>query len=355
MPGATGVVEVVREMKLSIIVPVYNMAADKKLNYCMDSLLRQTISDYEIIAVDDASTDDSLKILQEYAREYPGTVRVIAHKVNKRQGGAKNTGLSEATGEWIGFIDSDDWVSPDFYEKLLDKAKETGADMVGCDYNLVQEHTFKVGQVVQNNTADQTGILDEKKHGKLILRSGSMVIKIYKHRIIKEHGLAFPEGIFYEDNCAGPVWSLYYNHFEKVEEPLYYYYQHAASTVHYITQEKCEDRMTAARMLLQECRERGFLERYHKEIEYRFTELFFVNTLFSYMLGAKHKKMAFVKELKNGMFEAFPEFQENAYYQQLTDPEEKEMIKLLSKSAFLFFFYYGLKVKVRSIRKKLHI
>ncbi len=344
-----------REMKLSIIVPVYNMAGDGKLNYCLDSLLKQTISDYEIIAVDDASTDDSLKILQEYAREYPDKMRVIAHDINKRQGGAKNTGLREARGEWIGFIDSDDWVTPDFYEKLLNKAEQTGADMVGCDYNLVQEHTFTIGQIIQNNTLDQTGVLDEEKHKKLILRSGSMVIKIYRHQIIKENNLDFPEGIFYEDNCAGPVWSLYFNRFEKVEEPLYYYYQHPSSTVHYVTQEKCKDRMVAAKMLLQECKNRGFLETYEKQIEYRFTELFFVNTLFSYMLGAKHKKLAFVKELKKGMFETFPKFQENVYYQQFTNEEEKEMIELLSKSATRFFFYYGLKVKVRQIRKKLHI
>lgn len=342
-------------MKLSIIVPVYNMAGEGKLNFCLDSLLKQTITDYEIIAVDDASTDNSLEILQQYGEKYPQRVRVIAHQVNKRQGGAKNTGLCAAQGEWIGFIDSDDWIAPDYYEKLLKKAEETGADMVGCDYNLVHEHTFQVGQVVQNNTLDQTGVLDEEKHGKLIMRSGSMVIKIYKHDIIRENHLDFPEGIFYEDNCAGPVWSLYFRQFEKVEEPLYYYYQHDSSTVHYVTEQKCRDRMTAGAMLLQECRDRGFLEKYYKEIEYRFTELYFVNTLFSYMLGAKKKKLSFVKKMKHGMVEAFPDFQKNEYYQKLTNEEEKQMIEMLLRSERKFFYYYGLKVQVRKLRKKLHI
>ena len=117
-------------MKLSIIVPVYNMAADHRLNWCMDSLVNQTIEDYEIIAVDDCSTDDSLNILRNYEKEYPQKVKVIASPVNKKQGGAKNLGLAQAAGEWIGFIDADDWVTPDFYEKLLKKAQETGADMV---------------------------------------------------------------------------------------------------------------------------------------------------------------------------------------------------------------------------------
>ena len=80
-------------MKLSIIVPVYNMTAGGKLAKCLDSLVNQQMSDYEIIAVDDKSTDDSLQMLREYESRYPDKVRVIASPENKRQGGAKNLGL----------------------------------------------------------------------------------------------------------------------------------------------------------------------------------------------------------------------------------------------------------------------
>ena len=99
-------------MKLSVIVPVYNMAAEGKLNYCLDSLVNQTIDDYEIIAVDDCSTDNSLEILRTYEIKYPDKLKVIASSVNRKQGGAKNLGLEAAKGEWIGFIDSDDWIEP---------------------------------------------------------------------------------------------------------------------------------------------------------------------------------------------------------------------------------------------------
>ena len=339
-------------MKLSIIVPVYNMAGGGKLAFCLDSLLNQTISDYEIICVDDASTDNSVEILEQYSLEYPEKLTFVVHERNKRQGGAKNTGLSLARGEWIGFIDSDDWIAPDFYEKLLKKAEETGADMVGCDYSLVHEHTFEVGKVVQNNAPEQAGELDEERHKALIMRSGSMVIKIYKHQVIKEHQLDFPEGIFYEDNCAGPVWSVYFEHFEKVNEPLYYYYQHDTSTVHYVTEEKCRDRMVAGEKLLMEMKQRGFLEQYHEEIEYRFAELYFENTLFSYMLGAKKKRIGFVEELKTGMLKAFPEFRKNKYYQQYAEAEHKEMIDKLIDSTRRFYYVYGLKVWVRTMRRK---
>ena len=338
-------------MRLSVIVPVYNMAAEGKLNFCMDSLVNQTIDDYEIIAVDDASTDNSLEILREYERRYPEKVRVITYPVNRRQGGAKNEGLKRACGEWIGFIDSDDWVTADYYEKLLARAEETGADLVGCDYNLVTEHTFKVGKVVQNNTADQTGKLNQKKHKKLVIRPGSMVVKIYKTSIIRQNELSFPEGIFYEDNCASSLWSLCFTRFERVEEPLYYYYQHDTSTVHCITEERCRDRVQAEELFYEECEKRGFLEVYRKEIEYRFSELAYVITLFSYMQGVKRPKLSFVKELREMVERRFPDFEKNQYYRKLTGEEEQQLIAMQGQSNVKFYWYYRLKLFVRRLRR----
>lgn len=342
-------------LRLSVIVPVYNMAAGGKLQFCMNSLTGQTLSpsDYEIIAVDDASTDNSLEILCGYEQKYPGLVKVIHYDRNRRQGGAKNEGLKAAAGEWIGFIDSDDWVTPDYYEKLLRRAEETGADMVGCDYSLVREHTMETGQIVRNNSADQTGVLDEEKHKKLLMRPGSMVLKIYRHEVIRENRLGFPEGIFYEDNCAGPLWSLYFTRFERVEEPMYYYYQHDVSTVHHITEEKCRDRMKAAELLYGECKMRGFLDAYYAELEYRFSELYYVITLFSYMSGVKHPRLSFIKELRRGVRERFPRFRANEYYRQFTGGEEQRLIAMQAESDLKFFWYYRIKLSVRRFKLRL--
>lgn len=340
-------------MKLSIIVPVYNMAADGKLEYCLESLVHQTLVDYEIIAVDDASTDNSFEILQRYEKEYPDRFRAVHSAVNKRQGGAKNIGLSLAGGEWIGFIDSDDWITPDMYEKLLKKAEETGADMVGCDYHLTDEHSMRIGQVVANGKAEQSGVLTEEKYRSLILDSGSLVVKVYRREIFMEHEIRFPEHIFYEDNAVGAAVMLQARHYEYIPEPMYYYYQHNASTVHTITKERCEDRMEAGRGILREAARLGYLDKYRPELCFEFTQLFFVNTLFSYMVGKGHKSYRFVKKMGDEMRAAFPEFMENSYYRQRVHAEEKKLIAMQQKSTLLFMAYYKALWAYRNFRKRI--
>jgi len=329
-------------MKLSIIVPVYNMAGDGKLEYCLDSLVKQTVSDYEIIAVDDCSTDGSLGILYRYQEEYPDRVRVIASPVNRKQGGARNLGLDAAIGDWIGMVDSDDWIDSKMYEKLIVRAEETGADVVGCDYTLVNEHTMEPGITIANNVDAQTGVLGQDQYRSLIMRPGSMVIKVYKKEVIEENHLRFPEGIFYEDNCASPIWMMYFKQFEKVNEPLYFYYQHEASTVHKVSIERCHHRMESLELFVKEAKKRGFFERYDKEIEFRFSELYLKNTLFSYMQGSQKKEMKLLKELRKGIKTMFPEFEKNEYYYENTDTEQKKLLALFAHSEWYFFLYYQL-------------
>lgn len=338
-------------MNLSIIVPVYNMASENKLEYCMDSLLHQTMKDYEIIAVDDASTDDSLAILKKLEMRHPGKLTVIASKENHHQGGARNIGIRAARGTYIGMMDSDDWAAPDMYEKLWKKAVETGADVVGCDYSLVQEHTMEPGQRVFVNTKEQTGILDEAKKKLLVLQSGSMVVKIYRRDIIVDNGLWFPEDIFYEDNCMSPLWLLHCTHFERVDEPLYYYYQHDASTVHHISLQKCRDRMSAMNLLIEKSKAYGLYAPYYAELEFKYAELYLVNTLFSYLVGKGEKKYALVKELRKTIKCNFPNFQKNGYYLTRIGAEEQKLTALLMKSEILFFMYYYALCYYRKMRR----
>lgn len=340
-------------MKLSIIVPVYNMASDGKLEFCLDSLLNQTLEDYEVIAINDASTDNSLEILQQYRKKYPEKLVVDSLKENHRQGGAKNLGLSLSRGDFIGFVDSDDWVTLNCFERLLDKAKETGADVVACDFCYVYEHTMNPTDRVPCNLSEQVGELTHERKASLFMNPGALVTKIYQRNLLFDEPFAFPEHMFFEDNATGIELLRRAKHFEYIPEPMYFYYQHNASTVHVITMERCNDRLEAMRIMYKYASEKGYLEEFYAEIEYKFTNLFYQNTLFSYMQGTTKTNMGFVRRMGKEMRTVFPSFQQNKYYVELVHPEEKKLMKMQQKSTVWFVLYYRALNAYRKFRKKL--
>lgn len=209
-----------------------------------------------------------------------------------------------------------------------------------------------VGQVVCNNRPEQTGELNHEKYASLILDGGSLVVKIYKRHIIYDYPNRFPEGIFYEDNAISNSWMLRAKCFAYLPEPMYYYYQHEGSTVHTITVGRCEDRMAAARIMVKEAEEFGFMQEYREEIEFKFTLLFYINTLFSYMVGVRPVKLGFVRKMGKEMRKTFVNFQENSYYIARVNPEEKKLIKIQQSSTLLFVLYYKLLWGYRNWRKR---
>ena len=116
--------------KISVIIPVYNV--EKYLKECLNSVINQTLKDLEIICVNDGSIDNSLKIMKEYALKDP-RIKILSQK-NQGVSEARNFGIKNATGEYVAFLDADDCVSLDFYEKLYTKAKETNSDIVVSEY-----------------------------------------------------------------------------------------------------------------------------------------------------------------------------------------------------------------------------
>ena len=339
-------------LDLSVIVPVYNMAKDGNLEYCINSLVRQTLQSMEIIAVDDASTDDSLKILQEFEKRYPGRVKTVASLENRKQGGARNLGLQEAQGRYIGFMDADDWVVEDLYERMVELAKRTGADAVGTDMSRVYEHTMVPAQREECNFLSQTGIFDHEIRKEYLLHPGPLVTKIYAREIFFDKEFRFPEHMSYEDNAVLVEIGMRIKHFEHIPEANMFYYQRGNSTTHTIGLKKCQDRMEAMRIMLKYAKENGALEEFREVIEYHFSILFYRNTLFSYMQSNMKKDIGFIRKLGEEMVLTFPDFRQNAYYIQSTNDYEQKLINLHLKSTAAFMFIYKLKQISRKIRRK---
>ena len=177
-------------MKVSVIVPVYN--AQKTLNICLKSLMNQTLEDIEIICVDDCSSDESWMILQEWERRYPEKMIITRLPVNSGAGGARNCALQYASGEYIGFCDSDDIVHSDMYQALYYEAKSGDYDFVDCGYLDEKEDKgyLKTGE-------DCIGELNPEKRNKLIVAGGYLVSHIYKRELFD--GIEFRKNIILED------------------------------------------------------------------------------------------------------------------------------------------------------------
>lgn len=186
--------------KISIIVPVYN--AEKYLRECVESILLQTLSDLELILVDDGSTDSSPALCDQYAAR-DTRVKVI-HKPNGRAASARNAGLRAASGEYIAFVDADDWISPDMYEKML----QTGADVTLCDYVRFQGGTqFPFTQPNVDAGFYNKARMREKIYPHLVMDGLEYPITIsnwvlaIKHTIIKDNGLRYREDIHISEDA----------------------------------------------------------------------------------------------------------------------------------------------------------
>ena len=207
-----------RPTTLSVVVPVYNTAP--YLRQCMDSLIAQSFQGLEIVVVDDGSTDDSPQIIAEYARVNDSVV--VIHKPNGGLADARNHGIMAASGEYIGFVDSDDYVSPAMFEHMCGCARATNADVVVCqmmgfDPESGAEYPYAEGPLAG------FGVNLRENPSLLVSCSPSVCNKIFRTRLFTEHGLYFPVGLSFEDLATTYSLFAHANRIEKVEEFLYFY------------------------------------------------------------------------------------------------------------------------------------
>ena len=179
--------------KVSVIVPLFN--AEKTIEECIDSLINQTIlDDLEIIIVDDCSTDNSRNIVSRYEAKYPDNILFIKLDKNSGPGNARNIALEYATGEYIGFVDSDDAVQPDMFEKTYEEAVKTGSDYVDSGF-----YDQKNDRAIVFVSDDLSGELDDKKRSDLIVVGGYICTKIFRREFLDAYWIRFRNEYMLED------------------------------------------------------------------------------------------------------------------------------------------------------------
>ncbi len=243
-------------IKVSIIVPVYNV--EEYLSRCLDSLINQTLKDIEIIVVNDGTKDNSQEIIDKYKKKDKRIISLI--KENGGLSSARNYGLKYASGEYIGYVDSDDWVTEDMFEKLYNKAKKEKSDIVVCGFYKAYDDG--------NNIPQSPIIIDTKDSKKnYLLGYPNAWNKLYKKGVIKENH--WPEGMLYEDLASNPLLVNKVNKISYIEEPLYYYFLRANSIMNdKVFKPKFYDIIKASDILIKEIKKDSSYDKYYQEFEY---------------------------------------------------------------------------------------
>jgi glycosyltransferase involved in cell wall biosynthesis len=317
--------------KISIIIPCYNV--ENFIDRCANSLFNQTIGleNLELIFVNDASTDHTMEHLVKLEELHPEDVMVINSIENLRQGGARNIGLQYASCDYIGYVDSDDWVEPTMYEKLYEKMIQYDCDIVSCDFKRVEEEQQAMGRTGKE---DQLIIIDTKEKRKELLINGfgygGIWSKIYKRNIIQDNQILFPEHLAYEDNYWTTFILLAVKRCYIVEEYLYDYFVNDQSTILSMNKKHHFDRLKIELMKLEELRNRGIYDQFYDEIEFNFLILFYVNSLNIIFMRFSYIPVDILNLMQRSVKENFPNFMNNKYIQSPENQLRKTLLNTVN-------------------------
>lgn len=272
--------------KISVIIPCHN--AVKWLPKCFLSLVSQTIeiSNIELIFADDASDDEGAtwEMLQEFERAYPEDILILHLEENMRQGGARNAAFPYATGEYLAFVDADDFVTEDFLEKTYKKAKETNADILQFEYFY---YTDRLGAVPTNRRITPAVFqIHTPEERKTFLLSEKITYgcwnKLYRRELVQQAGVQYAEHVIYEEPLFVYPLLFYGNKFVITDEVFYFYRQNDGGTMRSDMKqfETLKMHMSVQLSLWHFMKQTPFFTEYYEEIKLYFLHSYFYETLY---------------------------------------------------------------------------
>ena len=289
-------------IKVSVIVPVYNV--EDYLARCLDSLVNQTLKEIEIIVVNDGSPDNSQKIIDKYAKKY---LNIKAYK--KENGGlsdARNYGIKKANGEYIAFIDSDDFVTTDMYEKMYQKAKSGNFDIVACDLNYVYDDN-KIVKAYANIEKDTTDIKSSMINIYPAARN-----KIFKKKLFS-NGIEFKKGVWFEDVEFIYRMLPYVKTIGVVHEHFNQYVQREGSIMNTINP-KIYDYINNWNGIIEYYKEHNLYEQYKLELEYSYVRYLYATFIKQASLYSYEDYLEAVNKAIINVNKQFPYYRKNKYF-----------------------------------------
>jgi glycosyltransferase involved in cell wall biosynthesis len=303
--------EVITRPKISVIVPVFNTAGF--LSQCLDSLLAQTLEEIEIILVNDASTDHSLELMLRYEKWHPDKIRVIDSKINLRQGGARNLGIHVAQGEYIAFVDSDDWVEKAMFQYLYDEALKEHSDVCYCYRQQIDESgkiTFDSGSYFL-----PAGTVTEAKQREMLIHHITFIQRyIYKRSLWIDNNIRFPEHLRYEDMMIDPLIILYSRKIAAVPVVLYNYRIRSNSTMTTVSDAKYQDKIDVCNRIRQEYIQRGYYDLFRDEINFLYFRKGYIHAALNYIINSEFPQQDVIAGIRHRLLSIDENYRKNPYY-----------------------------------------
>ena len=321
-------------MKISIIVPVYNV--EKYIDKCLNSLVNQTLKDIEILVINDGSPDNSQSIIDDYVKKYPKIVKSFI-KENGGQGSARNYGLKHAKGEYIAYVDSDDYVNLDTFEQMYKNAKEFDSDIVICGNNVVSLDNKILS--VENSIIYNDKDLD--------ILFGHMAVwnKIYKREILINAGCEFRSKVWYEDIDFSVKLLLDNYKITFINEAFYNYLLRPGSTMNNDNVSRNLEITLAFDEMNKYFKEKNIYGDVYEKLEFLAIYHIFIATNVRVITSKVDKtiKKSVLDKLNNYMDENYSTFKRNKYIRYLS--KNKKLIYNLMKNKHYGMIKFIFKLK----------
>lgn len=287
--------------KISVIIPVYN--SEKYLNKCLDSVFTQSFDDFEVILVNDGSSDSSQDIIDTYKAQSPDKITAIKQE-NAGQASARNRGLDAAKGDYILFVDSDDYLRADAFEKVYSYADSNGYDLV-C---------FNICRLVNGKAIDFDYRIfsseDPSRH--YLINEASPCNKLIRRDFLENNSLRFAAGHIYEDLELVAQFPLYTDKIGFMDERLYYYVIHENSTMQ---QPEYSPKLASIYAVMDTLKEKLYRTDFRTELECIFIEHLLHCAVLRYLSYPEGK--ADVIRISRIMKDTFPKWYKNKYYKTM--------------------------------------
>lgn len=295
-----------KDVKVSVIVPVYNV--EKFLPKCLDSLVNQTLEDIEILVVNDGSPDNSQAIIDDYAARYPDKIRPFV-KENGGLSDARNFGVARAKGEYIAFIDSDDYVDMDMFEKMYQKAVETDAQVVCCPLS----HEFM--NKTRKTFYDETFFGENVRNSPKILTYGNSFAhnKIYQRAFWQEHDFQFPIRQWFEDSYLIYNVMLAANHVELVNIPFMHYVRFREDSITNQFDMRVFDIFKSVENIVAYYKEQGAFDATEGELEYICIRHIVARIRLLRLAPSREIGLRYVREMMSFLNRNFPNWRNDRY------------------------------------------